>query len=139
MTLAHDALRLEAEALRVELVDGRVTAGPSMLETANRMAPGEAFAREAYALLEQETIAAYEGAGERISPEARRNLEELHALIGAGAHRGTGLRRGMAGSVRPAPLRRPDVRPARSNLWATVPAPLAARRANGLLGSGDSP
>lgn len=82
----RDARSAEAYYLRgvIEAWIGHniwVTAGPFMLETAIRMAPGEPFAREAYALLEQETIAAYEGAGEKVSPEERRNLEELHALV----------------------------------------------------------
>lgn len=86
----RDARSAEAYYLRgvIEAWIGRnlwVTAAPFMLETAIRMAPAEPFAREAYALLEQETIAAYEGADEKISAEERRNLEELRSLIEGGA------------------------------------------------------
>jgi len=91
--LAHgerDARSAEAYYLRgvIEAWIGRnlwVTAAPFMLETSIRMAPGEPFARKAYALLEQETLAAYEGADEKISSEERENLDELHALIEGGS------------------------------------------------------
>lgn len=86
----RDARSAEAYYLRgvIEASIGRnlwVTAGPFMLETAIRMAPSEPFAREAYGLLEQETIAAYEGDKDKISREERQNLDELRALIERGA------------------------------------------------------
>ena len=46
------------------------------------MAPGESFARAAFALLEQELLMSYEGSDyEEIPPEERLVLDELQTLI----------------------------------------------------------
>ncbi|MEE8311586.1 MAG: hypothetical protein V3R77_04970 [Candidatus Binatia bacterium] len=59
-----------------------VTPAPFLLETSIRMAPGESFARDAFALLEQELLMSYEGSDyEEIPPEERLVLDELQTLI----------------------------------------------------------
>jgi hypothetical protein len=59
-----------------------VTAAPFLLEKAIRLAPREAFAAEAYALLERETFQAYEGSDwEDLPPDDAAHLAELRALI----------------------------------------------------------
>jgi len=58
-----------------------VTSAPFLFETAIRMAPGEPFSRDAYALLERETLQFYEGSDEEISPDDASNLAELRALF----------------------------------------------------------
>jgi hypothetical protein len=60
-----------------------VTSAPFLLERAIRLAPGEPFAEEAWALLERETLMAYEGIDEGPSPEEQARLAELRALIDA--------------------------------------------------------
>jgi hypothetical protein len=59
-----------------------VTPAPFLLETSIRMAPGESFAHDAFALLEEELLMSYEGSDyEEIPPEERRVLDELQTLI----------------------------------------------------------
>lgn len=59
-----------------------VTAAPILLETSIRMAPDQPFAREAFALLEQELLMSYEGSDfEDIPAEERAQLDELKALL----------------------------------------------------------
>jgi hypothetical protein len=54
------------------------------LETAIRTAPRSKFARDAYALLEQETLLGYTGsAGLQLPEDVRRHLAELRALAGS--------------------------------------------------------
>jgi hypothetical protein len=60
-----------------------VTSAPFLFETAIRTAPGATFARDAYSLLERETLQLYEGADEEIPVEDATNLAELRALIDA--------------------------------------------------------
>lgn len=84
----RDALTAEAYYLRAvtEAWIGRnywVTPAPFLLETAIRIAPREPFAERAFALLERETLAGYEGADEEIPAVDRRRLDELRALITA--------------------------------------------------------
>ena len=83
-----DAATAEAFYLRgvIEGWIGRnywVTSAPFFLETAIRIAPGEPLAGDAYALLERETLLAYEGAEGEISAEDQARLAELHGLIEA--------------------------------------------------------
>lgn len=83
-----DAATAEAFYLRglIEGAIGRnywVTSAPFLLETAIRIAPGEPLAGDAYALLEQETLLAYEGAEGEISAEDQARLAELRGLIEA--------------------------------------------------------
>jgi hypothetical protein len=53
------------------------------LETAIEMAPDSAFADDAYDLLEEQTIAAFEGsAGTPLPPEERARLERLRRMVG---------------------------------------------------------
>lgn len=62
-----------------------VTAAPFLLERSIRLAPGEPFANEAYALLQQEILMSYEGSDqEDVSPAEAELLEELRGLIDAG-------------------------------------------------------
>lgn len=59
-----------------------VTPAPFLLEHAIRLAPHADFARVAYAMLEHETLMAYEGTDEQDLPEAdATRLAELKALI----------------------------------------------------------
>ena len=59
-----------------------VTQAPYLLEASIRMAPGESFSRDAFALLEQELLMRYEGSDhEQIPPDERRLLDELQTLI----------------------------------------------------------
>ena len=61
-----------------------VTPAPFLLEKAIRLAPGEPFAAEAFALLERETLQAYEGSDwEDLPPEDAKRLEELGRLVGS--------------------------------------------------------
>ncbi len=61
-----------------------MTAAPFLLERAIRLAPGEPFAREAFALLERETLMIYEGSDfEDLPAEDIALLSELRALIDA--------------------------------------------------------
>jgi hypothetical protein len=61
-----------------------VTQAPFFLESSIRLAPGEPFARDAYALLESETERAYEGSSvESLPAEDRARLAELRQLIAA--------------------------------------------------------
>ena len=51
------------------------------LETAIRLAPGSAYAGHAYALLEEETVAAFSGSsGTHLPEDIRQHLDELRAL-----------------------------------------------------------
>ena len=60
-----------------------VSQAPFFLETAIRMAPKQHFARDAYALLEREVLAEYEGSEEEApAEEDLRLLAALQALIG---------------------------------------------------------
>ena len=62
-----------------------VTPAPFLLERAIRLAPGAAFADDAYALLERETFGAYEGSDwEDLPAEDAARLEELRRLVGSG-------------------------------------------------------
>ena len=60
-----------------------VTSAPFLLETSIRMAPGEPLARDAFALLERELLASFEGAEESLPPGDAEELAELRALIDA--------------------------------------------------------
>jgi hypothetical protein len=63
-----------------------MTQAESFLEAAIRLAPGEPFARGAYALLEEETLKNYEGepaASQALPDEDVRRLAELRQLIDA--------------------------------------------------------
>jgi hypothetical protein len=82
----RDALTAEAYYLLgvTEAWIGRnywVTPAPFLLETAIRTAPQERFAEQAFALLERQTLAEYEGADDDIPEEDRQRLDELRALI----------------------------------------------------------
>jgi len=53
------------------------------LESAIRTAPNGPYAREAYAVLEQETLLAYTGSsGQHVPDDVKRNLAELRGLVG---------------------------------------------------------
>ena len=55
-----------------------------LLETAIRIGPGEAYAPDALALLEEFVVAGYTGsAGTHVPPDERRRLDELADLIEA--------------------------------------------------------
>jgi tetratricopeptide (TPR) repeat protein len=59
-----------------------VTPAPFLLENAIRLAPGEEFAEDAYATLEMELLAAWEGTGtQTLPPEEAERLRELRALL----------------------------------------------------------
>jgi len=59
-----------------------VTPAPFLLESSIRLAPGEDFAEEAYAILETELLAAWEGTEtEELPPEDAERLRELRDLI----------------------------------------------------------
>ncbi len=61
-----------------------VTAAPFLLETSIRLASDQPFAKDAFALLEQELIMSYEGVdGDELPAEELANLAELRALIEA--------------------------------------------------------
>jgi hypothetical protein len=62
-----------------------VSEAPFLLETSIRIAPASGFAREAYAILERELLAAYEGSDvEELPAEDAARLAELRALIEGG-------------------------------------------------------
>lgn len=64
-----------------------VTPAPFLLESAIRLAPGSAFAEDAYASLETELLSAWEGSSvQALPPEEEQRLRALRALIDA-AHR----------------------------------------------------
>lgn len=59
-----------------------VTPAPFLLETSIRLGPKEAYAREAFSVLEHEMSQSYEGTSVDTLPEEdRKHLEELRALI----------------------------------------------------------
>jgi hypothetical protein len=59
-----------------------VTPAPYLLEEAIRLAPGEPFAKDAFALIERETLMSYYGLGRDALPEQEaRRLAELQALL----------------------------------------------------------
>ena len=59
-----------------------VTSAPFLLETSIRLAPRETFARQAYALLEQELTLSYEGSDQEDVPaDEQHRLDELRALL----------------------------------------------------------
>lgn len=59
-----------------------VTPAPFLLETAIRLAPGEDFAEDAYASLEMELLAVWEGSSSQsLPPEEADRLSELRALL----------------------------------------------------------
>jgi tetratricopeptide (TPR) repeat protein len=61
-----------------------VTPAPFLLETSIRLAPGEEFAEEAYAILETQLLAAWEGTDfEELPPEETERLRELRGLMDA--------------------------------------------------------
>ena len=69
--------------LRSELSPWRMQ-GELYLETAIRSAPGSRWAREAFAVLEETTLAGYSGSGGTdLPPDVARWLRELRALAGA--------------------------------------------------------
>ncbi len=62
-----------------------VTSAPFLLEKAIRLAPAEPFADDAYALLERETFAAYEGSDwEDLPADDAARLDELRRLVESG-------------------------------------------------------
>jgi hypothetical protein len=62
-----------------------VTPAPFLLEEAIHLAPGEPFARDAFALIERETLMSYYGLDEDALPEEEaRRLAELRALLEQG-------------------------------------------------------
>jgi mono/diheme cytochrome c family protein len=61
-----------------------VTPAPYLLETAIRLDPGAAFSEDAYAILETELLAAWEGTDfEELPPEDEARLRELRGLMEA--------------------------------------------------------
>jgi hypothetical protein len=91
---AIESGRLEGEALAeayylLGITEARIgrnywlTQAPHFLEVAIRLAPHAPFARDAYALLEEEILMLYEGTDwERIPEEDAGRLAELRALMG---------------------------------------------------------
>jgi hypothetical protein len=73
-----------------ELASGRsawLSEAQDYLETAIRMAPGSDWAKRAYVLLEEETLADYSGSGGvHVPPDVRQDLRELQEIaVGKGA------------------------------------------------------
>jgi len=61
-----------------------VTPAPYLLETSIRLAPGQEFSEEAYAILETQLLAAWEGTDfEELPPEDAQRLSELRVLMDA--------------------------------------------------------
>ena len=67
-----------------ELASGRsawLSEAQDYLETAIRMAPGSDWAKRAYVVLEEETLADYSGSGGvHVPPDVRQELRELHRI-----------------------------------------------------------